>query len=397
MPYLRAAVSYRLADGKKAAVFVVDPKRELRQSSVLEACDPDRLVVLGECGSPVRFISLDCPLSMTDRRRKIDALLPLQAIGQGAHAYWHENSMAKVYELMTLQQETDKRMSGLRLFNEWALELELETESRNSWVVLKAILQRVCAGGRPALKQACVALRKVCQTHGVRGPATDALDMYTAGEDAFVQFVYVVTCATPLLTLLADPNLQRFVELDPVPDPQIVAVNIAELVEAGKVILIQPDNKDSSRIAAMAVKGRLHEAVFSRKDQARPVITVVDEFQRFISNDTETGEQAYLDRCRGYRGMALYATQSLASLEHALGADHAARAAIHILLANTPTKIIMRTTDEATVNWLRAVLPGPPVAGLHVVDVHRPAGFGRGQGYVMQANGRWAMRQATLA
>ncbi|MGJ9420732.1 hypothetical protein ACHAC9_23735 [Massilia sp. CMS3.1] len=114
----------------------------------------------------------------------------------------------------------------------------------------------------------------------------------------------------------------------------------------------------SARIITKAIKAKIHEGVFARVDLERPVFTVVDEWQRYISNDPETDEQAYLDRCRGYRGMALYATQSLASLAYALGADSAAQAAINILLANIPTKILLCTSDEATVAWLRAVLPG---------------------------------------
>lgn len=401
IPYLNAALSYRLADGRDATVFVADPKCEMR--SVVEAnlrCAGalERLIVLGNDSLPIRFFALDCRLSMADRRQKIEAFLPFEGFTGGDHAYWNENSMTKLYALLELQAQVAGRVPGVRLFNEWARTLGIRPcDSRNSWVLLKLILQRLCEGGSKGLKIGQQALHDTCKLYDITGPETTVLDMYVGDTEAFMQFMYIVTCAIPLLGLMTDPYLLKYVELDPVPDPHCDAIDIASLVEQGKVILIQPENKESARIAAKAVKGKVHEAVFTRQDRERPVFTVVDEFQRFVSNDPETGEQAYLDRCRGYRGMALYATQTLASLKHALGSDNAAQTAVDIMLANTPTKIVMRTTDATTLDWLRAVLPGPPLPGPHVVDVHRPIELCRGQGYFIQANGTWALRRATPA
>jgi type IV secretory pathway VirB4 component len=58
VPYLKAALSYRLLNEKQATVFVVDPKRELRgacETFLGDAKNLDRLIVLGENASPVRF------------------------------------------------------------------------------------------------------------------------------------------------------------------------------------------------------------------------------------------------------------------------------------------------------------------------------------------------------
>lgn len=399
IPYLRAALSYTLGNDKRATVFVVDPKGELRETCETffrDAPDEGRFIVLGENTRPVRFFPLSSPLGMADRREKLDSFLPLRDLAHGDHAYWHQNSMSKIYALMHLQYEADRLVPGERLFNGWASRLGIKVKSRSSWVVLKAILEHSCEGGRRRLKEASDHLKATCSLFGIDGPEADVLGMYTASEEGFAQFLYVLTCATPVLALLTDECLDRYVDLDPVPDPSLDGIDISALVEQGKVILIQPENRESARIAARAVKGKIYEAVFARTDLERPVFTVVDEFQRFVSSDPETGEQAYLDRCRGYRGMVLLATQTLASLKHALGSNSSAQSAVEILLANSPSKIVMRTTDETTLAWLRAVLPGPPTPGPHVVDVHRPLEFTRGKAYFVQANGSWALRQATL-
>lgn len=398
LPYLGAALRYQLKDGRCAAVLAVDPKFEFRDVIVNElhkSGQSQRLVVIGEA-APIMFFPEGCALSLADRRSKIDALLQMN-FGRGDHAYWHENSMAKLYGLLALQEQSLQIKGGRRLFDLWSEVLGMpESMSTNSWVKLNEILPFICKSGYRGLKDAVRKLHSVCETCDITNAESSLLDMYVSGDDTFMQFFYICTCASPYLHALADPELQKYVNLDPVPDLTVPSTDIQSLVEGGHVILIQPENKTSSKIAGKAIKAKVYEATFSRGDFERPVFTIVDEFQRFVTNDAETGEQSYLDRCRGYRGMAMFATQTLASLKYELGSDAAAITAVDIIMANTPTKLIMRSTDETTVNWLRQVIPPSPEDGPHVIDVHRPIGLKPGQAYFIRADGTWSLRQARL-
>jgi hypothetical protein len=101
---------------------------------------------------------------------------------------------------------------------------------------------------------------------------------------------------------------------------------------------------------------KLHEAVFARQDQERQVGIVIDEAQRFLTNDPETGEQSFLGRCREFRCLTLLATQLRKSeiqvrqlAFSAVGARHRRR--------QHPSKFIFRTTASDTLNWLRNQVP----------------------------------------
>ena len=146
----------------------------------------------------------------------------------------------------------------------------------------------------------------------------------------------------------------------------------------------------------MALKQKFFESVFSRVDQRRPIGIVIDECQKFITNDSETGEQGFLDRCRAYRCLVVMATQSIASLRHALGSNNAAQTAVEIVTTNTPTKFVFRTTDAETVSWLKSQLPASCDADPHVIDVRKPSSLKPGEAYYFLSNGAWGRRQSRL-
>ena len=100
----------------------------------------------------------------------------------------------------------------------------------------------------------------------------------------------------------------------------------------------------------------MFEAVLTDPDRCQggehlPVVAyVADEAHRFITSDPVHGEQSYLDCCRAYGGACLLATQSLASLAHALAHGASAPAAndpaLSVLWSNCATKIAFRSTDS---------------------------------------------------
>jgi hypothetical protein len=199
--------------------------------------------------------------------------------------------------------------------------------------------------------------------------------------------------AQSIVGTLASPDISRFVDLDVLAALTRPTIDIADLIDQGKVILFCPEPTVAHQVAAKAIKLKVYESVFDRENMEQPIFIVVDEAQTFLT-DSET---SLIDRCRAYRAIVVVATQSIASLKHALGSTVAAQLATEIFAANTPSKFVYRSTDSETVAWLRTQLPPPPDGGVHVVDARRPAGLKPGESYFILADGTWGRGRAQLA
>lgn len=398
VPLLKGALRYRLTDGKQAAVLVVDPKRELLsvvENTLAEIGQENRLHKIGDskCG-PVRIFEPGSRESVHDRWHKIEAFMPATQFN-GDHAYWHENGMTAVRKLTGLQQKAADSDPNVRLLNEWAAECGIPLNSTSSLVALEAILPKLMTYGAENFRQPLRTLKKICARHGISEQEASFLDMYGQSSTGFDQFLYIVTCSRPMLSTLADPSLNRLVDLDPVPDPNARRVSLLPLMESGKVVVIQPSLKAIGQIAGRAIKSRAQACVYARMDQLRPVLFFADEFHRYLTNDRESGDQCFLDRARGFRASMIYATQSIYSMEEALGSDKAAESATKIVLANTGTRFFLRTTDPGTAELLKRLVadpPGSPYQLRHIVDTRRPASLRTGQAYVLWADGTWTLR-----
>jgi type IV secretory pathway TraG/TraD family ATPase VirD4 len=167
-------------------------------------------------------------------------------------------------------------------------------------------------------------------------------------------------------------------------------------MDTGAVVVLQPEPRQASDLAARAIKAKWYEAATSRSDMERPVGVVCDEFQRFITLDPVSGDANFLDTARAYRVNCVFATQSVAALELALGSGPKAKAAVAAILCNTPSKWFFASKDSATVQELRDLIPPSP-GGRHVVDVRPPAQLRPGEAYWSLANGQWGRGRANLA
>ena len=396
-PPMVALLNYAV-DGLQTAMLVIDPKRELeaRVRQVLaERGELDRLVVVGEC-PPMRFFPLGSPLNASERLAKCKAFGPL-ITPTGDGSFWHHLGMALLRDLVQLQTEVALRTAGGRLFDLMAQQLGSERVQTGTWGQIREILSWIRRGGMAKLKEASEVLERLARFSGVDCAAVNALKNYTKDDELFRQFTYACQSADPLVNALCNPDTAQFVDMDVLPDGSRAFTDIAALVEEGKVILFCPEAREGHRLAGKALKAKFFEAVFARQNLERPVAYVCDEAQRFITQDPESGEQNFLDRCRAYRAICVLASQSLSSMEHELGSDNAACTALDIISSNTPTKFILRTTDIRTTDWLRSILPGPDTPGPHVVDVRRPAQLRIGEGYSVFADGRWGLHRARLA
>ena len=396
-PALGALLTYEI-EGLKASILVIDPKRELEakvRAVLSQRGELDRLVVIGEC-PPISFFALDCPLSPTDRMAKCEAFGPLIS-PDGDGTFWHQLGMTLLRDLLQLQSDYARKTRGMRLFEVMADQLGAKLcPDAGTWGQIREILSWARRGGMANLKRASDVLERLTALAGVDGGGVHALKNYTKDDELFRQFTYACQNTDPIITALGNRDVENFVNLDPLPDKRRATTDIRALVDAGKVILFCPEARDGHRVAGKALKAKFFEAVFSRDNLARPIAYVCDEAQRFITQDAESGEQNFLDRCRAYRAICILASQSLASIEHELGSGNAARSAMDIISANTPSKFVMRTTDTRTIDWLRTILPSPDTHGPHVVDVRRPSQLRVGEAYSIFADGGWGLHRARL-
>ena len=170
----------------------------------------------------------------------------------------------------------------------------------------------------------------------------------------------------------------------------------------GPLVLYQPALHGSDALVARALKAAFFEAVLHDPDRARgcedlPLVGyVADEFHRFVTSDRVHGEQSFLDTCRSFGAFCVLACQSVAGIEHALaaGAGSGTRneAAVSMLMTNTATKLVFRSTDTKTLQPLHEWCPHHP--GLDAVTrVRPPTTLAPGECYALLPDGRFERRR----
>ena len=182
-------------------------------------------------------------------------------------------------------------------------------------------------------------------------------------------------------------------------------IDFARLVSRegpGTLVLFQPARDGLDNLIAVALKAAFFEAVLDDPDRAQAgndlalVGYVADEFHRFITSDPLHGEQSFLDTCRSFGAFCVLASQSVASLEHALahggGSYRQDESAVEILWNNTASKLVFRSTDPKTASRIDDLCPyRPGLAG--VVRVRPVSTLGTGECYAALADGRFERRQ----
>ena len=172
--------------------------------------------------------------------------------------------------------------------------------------------------------------------------------------------------------------------------------------ERRTAFLVQPRLGGGKDLVAKSLKAAFFEAVLNSPKRVRrggemPLVGyVADECHRFVTSDEVHGEQSFLDTCRSFGAYCVLACQSASSLEHALaaggGSAEANKAALSVLLNNAGTKLLFRSTDDATRNRLERLCPEPS-SGPKVIDVRPPSTLRPGECYAVTADGRFERRR----
>ena len=223
------------------------------------------------------------------------------------------------------------------------------------------------------------------------------VSVLTIAQQAFREFAETAPAWT--LYFGVEPCWNNFAGSD------VEIIDFADAVDADqgrRVWVVQPKLVgDRGILVAKAMKAAFFEAVLGNEDRAagkkKPLVGyIADEFHRFVTSGDGHGEQSFLDTCRSFGAFCALASQSIASIEHALagmGGNRAQNeAAVSILLNNVGTKIFFRTTDEGTIRRIRPLCPSQPGRPL-VVDVLPPSTLSPGQCFAALPDGRFERRQ----
>ena len=391
IPILMSFLAYSNSQGKRMSVLLVDPKADLLhvcEAELKALGQEDRLVRLGD-GCRVNFFSPKSQLSLEDRYMTLAGMFEIRTTGDGQ--LWLRKGHRLNIEMAQLDQKFEMH-TGVRLWKvvrtlidgiddskstQWGdicsiYTYSIESKSNLEWLsIVSTILLRLCPG-----------LQK----------ANSVFSKFVGDVEMFNQLFYRVSNAEMVGKILASTDVTDSINTDLFPTVSTTDRSVAELIDAEKIIVHQPVDTNSGDIAGRLLKSRFFSDSLSRSDMLQPIGYVVDEFQRYITSDRETGEQSFIDRCRSYRVNCVLVTQSMASIEHALGrnGEDRPKLVVDILAANTSTKIIYRTMDDGTYAALKSWIPIAPIGNIHVIDVRHPARLPVGSAYYM-CDGKWGM------
>lgn len=390
-PLLQSFLHYLSARGKRMGMLVIDPKSELLQVCNEELANTEsqeRLIRLGN-GVKLQFFRQDCELGTEERYRTFASMIQVKAGVDSA--VWQEKGN-RLNINMALADRQFQLQTGLNL---WGVVRSL-IEGRDctlepQWGNIHAVYKCAVRSRESLFSVACIShvLIQLCpESHRLQTP----FEIYTSDAELLNQLFFHVSNAEKVCMDLSAPEVGNIISTDLYPQERKNECNVEELIESGKILILQPRASYFGDLVGRLVKSRFFSDVLTRRDMTTPVGYVADEFQRFITSDRDTGEQSFLDRCRAYRVNCVLATQSLASIEHALcnSGEVSPRLVVDILVANSPTKIIYRSVDSNTQEALRNWIPQPPQGRMHVVDVRPVSQLQVGSAYYM-CNGEWGM------
>ena len=218
----------------------------------------------------------------------------------------------------------------------------------------------------------------------------------------------VVATARTICDEFASPGVAHSLHFGCEPDQRVArgaTVDFRTLVSRrgdGRLVLFQPARDGADNLIALVLKALFFEAVLSDPDRVAgdptmPLVGyVADECHRFVTSDAVHGEQSFLDTCRSFGAFCVLATQSVASIEHALsvggGSAMTNHTAFRILWNNTASKFFFRSTDRDTAVWLSTLCPVQP--GLPCLTEMRPiTNLDPGACYAALADGRFERHQ----
>ena len=127
--------------------------------------------------------------------------------------------------------------------------------------------------------------------------------------------------------------------------------SMAEAIRDSKIILFDVTEPGLSKAMGTFVKLSFEQAVLDRLKNGEsnriPAVMIVDEYQDVVSvgNNGSLGDDKFLAKCREGNAIVVAATQSLSSIDNALGSEKAAKE----IFQNFRTRIACHSADLSTI------------------------------------------------
>jgi len=382
-PLLFSMLAYRLAGGKTMSLLVIDPKIELLsgiEARLTAQGELERLVVLGDA-DPISYFDENDGLNLTDRFEKVKSLVAVTSTNSD------DNRWAVMAEQLILAfLKDDQRFANaarLPLLESLAAIVtgDVQYLKRNQWVALRKLMLLGLAGPL-VLRYLSDAYDVLTQSVGLT-KLDRPFARYCALKSDDAQWFYNARGALSVIEGLASEDIEPIMDLSVRRGLKTNGnrTDVASLIERGAVLVFQPRQTATHDMVGGALKSMFFRCVMERQDMERPIGYVVDEFQRFLTTDPDTGEHAFLDRCRAYRVNSVLATQSIAALMAVTNRGPNARSTLDSILVNTPTKVCFRTTDENAVTTMKSFIPRDPHSEQHVLNFRPPSSLMTGEYY----------------
>ena len=402
-PLLKSALTYRSGEvAHRASMLVIDPKHELHDPVSEQCTILDRpVLMLGEADAP--RISLFEGLQGRSPSQCVSYALNLcspafVAAQSSTDSYWRDCAQQIITTIVAAKKATldfceidlwdGLKMNATRSDLQRALaEMPICSDSKNFFAADLAFCQLLISHPRMLEPFA-----SVCREVGMEPREYAKLTSLLSAPEG--QRGSELSSAILYLTELADATLNRCVDLTPSWSMSECSDFVDDAVENGVVMVFTPDlGSQGAEIAGRILKTKYFEAAFRRSNKERPLFYICDEFQRFITADPESGEQAFLDRCRAYRVSCVLATQSLAAIKNRLSQNGTNRSGdvdstLNILLGNTGSKLFFRSTERDTLDAVRRLMPQARANRPSAVDVRPPSRLRVGECYFVFADGR---------
>lgn len=392
-PLLQSFLSYKSLRGKMMSALVIDPKGELHSVCVDELSRlgyPDRLYRLGG-GKRLTYFSNAFDPSVEERYRALATLVRIEVSNEAA--MWQEKGNRLNIEMAECDRYFQVR-TGLNL---WGVVHSLidgvDHTKQSQWSNILAIYRKAISSRIDLDRVASISSVLLTLCSADVAPASPFVP-FTGDAELLNQLFYRVSNGEKVCADLGALEVTRIVNTDLFPASAHAEPSIHELLDEGKVIVLQPLANYFGDVVGKLVKSRFFADVLTRSDMDRSVAYVADEAQRFVTADSATGEASFMDRCRSFRVSTVLASQSMSSLELALAQSGAtsARLVVDIIVANSPTRVVYRSLDTTTQRTLKEWIPPAPDGRPHVVDIRPVSQLQTGLAYYL-LDGEWGMHQ----
>ena len=305
-PVLRSALQYRTAEAsRRASLLVVDPKHEL-VDVVKDYCaqiDRPYLAFRQARSRRIRLFEGYRGQSAVEAVTYALSLCSQAYVGSlsANDAYWH-NCALQIITAIFAAKKAAHDFAGVDLWKA----LEVHTNATSLSEAIGAIGRCSNDGNFFAVDLAFCQLvmsnpnclrtfADVCRYFGME--VRDYAKLVSLVDAPEGQRGSELSSALLYLTELAEADLNRCIDLTPTWQPSGDTASIREAVEDGIAIVYAPSlNSAAAEAADRVLKTKYFEAAFNRTNKLRPMFYICDKFQRFITSDPESGEQAFLDR-----------------------------------------------------------------------------------------------------